>query len=105
MVSDAAESLDRLVESSRGEGPLPVDAFWLAKPGTRIEHGTPWFRMEWKRGEEPPRKVKISGEVPLGIAFGDIGLDASDCPEIAEAVRKITEAFVRDFPETGFVDE
>jgi len=104
VVGDAAEALDRLVGSFQRDGPSPVHAFWLAKEGTRLEHGTPWFRIQWKRGEEPPREVKVGGDMTLGIAFGDIGLDASDFPRLAKDVHKVIQAFMRDFPETKFID-
>ena len=104
VVGDAGERLDRLVESFKGPGSSPVHAFWLAKEGSRMEHGTPWFRMTWNRGVEPPHEVKMSGDLPLGITFGDIGLDASDFPRVAESVRRVTQTFLADFPETEFID-
>jgi hypothetical protein len=76
----------------------------MAKRGSRLEHGTPWFRIGWNRGQEPPRDVKVGGDLSLGIAFGDIGLDAADFPKIAEAVRATMNAFMVDFPETEWVD-
>jgi hypothetical protein len=48
--------------------------------------------------------VELSGEVTTQVAFGDVGLPASEFSKIAEAVRKITEGFMADFPETEFFD-
>jgi hypothetical protein len=69
-----------------------------------MKHGTPWIRFGIQPGQEPPREVKMRGRIPLGIAFGDIGLDARDFPKIAEAVSSLNRAFAADFPETEFVE-
>jgi hypothetical protein len=104
IAGDVNEALDSLVGSYRGTGPSPVHKFWLAKEGSRMEHDTPWLRIEWKRGEEAPREVKVTGDMPLGISFGEIGLDARDFKVIAKTVLRIIQAFMRDFPETEFVE-
>jgi hypothetical protein len=100
---DAKASLDRLANSAQHEGPSPVEGWFLASDG-RLEHGTPWLRMVWSRGEEAPRDVKVSADLTTEIAFGDVGVPAADFPQIAKAVRTILDAFMRDLPETEFVD-
>ncbi len=104
MENEASEILDGLVGNYRGEGPSPVDSFWVVKRGSRLEHGAPWFRIVWQPGQPPPPNVKLTGDLSVGIAFGEIGLDASDFPKIAKAVLSIVQAFMADFPETEFVD-
>jgi hypothetical protein len=101
---DPGPALDALVGSYQGTDPSPVHAFWMAKKGTRLIHGTPWFRITWKPGEEPPREVEVSGDMTLGIAFGDIGLAASSYVDIAKYVLRVIQAFMADFPETEWVD-
>jgi hypothetical protein len=100
---DVGDYLDRPVESYRGEDESPVEAFFMAAAGTRMEHDTPWFRMRFRRTEDAPKSVQMGGGMDLGIAFGDIGLDASDFPKLATYVKSLLEAFMRDFPETEFV--
>ena len=63
-----------------------------------------WLRLLWGPGEEPPRSVKMSYHLTLGIAFGEIGLDAEDFPKVAKLVLTIIERFMADFPETVFED-
>jgi hypothetical protein len=104
MAGNVDEALDSLVGSYRGDGPSPVHKFWLVKEGTRMKHGAPWLRIEWKRGEEAPREVKVTGNAPLGISFGEIGLDAGDFRKIAKTVLGILQAFMCDFPETEFIE-
>jgi hypothetical protein len=81
---DASATLDRLLESAQHEGPSPVEGWWLATRGSRLEHGTPWFRIVWRREEKPPREVKVTGNLTSEIAFGDIGMPASEFSKIAE---------------------
>lgn len=104
-IANAKAALDRLVESFQGDNPSPVESFWLIKDGQRLEHGTPWFRIKFRPGEEPPREVNMSGHIPLGIAFGEIGLASEEIKRIAELVWAIIETFMRGFPETTFEDE
>jgi hypothetical protein len=101
---DPGPALDALVGSYQGEDSSPVHAFWMAKRGTRLMHGTPWFRITWEPGEEPPREVQVNADMTLGIAFGDIGVAASSIRHIAEAVLKVIQAFMADFPETVWED-
>jgi hypothetical protein len=102
--TDSTEALDSLGRNRPNE-PTSVIGFWMAKTGTRMDHGTPWFIINWDRSEEPPRNVQVGGNLRTGIVFGDIGLDASDFRNIAQDVLKIIHAFMADFPETVFVDE
>jgi hypothetical protein len=101
---DVGNMLDRLIESYKGDRPSPVEGFFMAQAGTRLEHGTPWFRIRLRRTEDPPQKVEMGGHLNLGIAFGELGLDASDLKKVAAYVHTLLEAFMRDFPETEFVD-
>jgi hypothetical protein len=48
--------------------------------------------------------VRLAGELKLGIAFGEMRMDASDFKKIAATVLAVLQAFMRDFPETQFVD-
>ena len=104
METDARETLDKLVRTDDNPD-SPVVGFFMARRGTRMKHGTPWFRILWDRAEDPPRSVEMGGDLRTGIGFGEIGLDASDFRKIAEDVLTIIEAFMRDFPETTFTDE
>jgi hypothetical protein len=60
--------------------------------------------MRWSRDEEPPREVKVSGDLALGVALGDLGLDARDFHKVADLVREIIRVFLGDFPETEPVE-
>lgn len=104
--SDTAGTLDRLVDSYRGPGPSPVKSWWILKQGSRLEHDAPWFRIAFDRSvvTEGPLKVQMGGNLRLGIAFGEIGLDADSYRYIAEYVRLLIEAFQRRFPETKYID-
>jgi hypothetical protein len=62
-----------------------------------VEHGTPWFRIVYRREEKPPASVKITGDLTTQVAFGDIGLPAGEFPKIAEAVRTIINSFLAEF--------
>lgn len=104
MADDADQILDGLVGNYRGPGPSPVHSFWVVSSGSHLEHGQPWFRICWRRDQPPPKEVSLSGDLQLGIAFGEIGLDASAFKHIARDVRTIMEAFMRDFSETEFID-
>jgi len=99
---DAGETLDRLCAGTQ-DGPAHVEHWWLAKGGQRLKDGAPWFRIGFARGEEPPRKVEVGGNLPIGIAFGEMGLAAAEFPRIAQLVEAITKQFLADFPETQFV--
>lgn len=46
----------------------------------------------------------MSGSLKLGIAFGEMGLDADSYKHIAEYVWVVIERFMRQFPETKYVD-
>jgi hypothetical protein len=102
--ADAGVALDRLVGSYQGSEPSPVEAFWMAEKGSRMKHGTPWFRIWLRHGEEAPREVKMSGDLTLGVAFGEVGLDAGEFPKIAEVVHGLLNVFLADFPETEFIE-
>lgn len=107
MDSDAREVLDRLVGSYQGgDEPSPVHSWWMVKRGQRLEHDTPWFRIVFDRAilTEPPVNVKMSGNISLGIAFGDIGLDSRDFKKVGEYVWLVIERFMREFPETRYHD-
>ena len=99
---DASSTLDQLAASAQQEV-SPVVGWWLAKEG-KLEHGTPWFRIVWSRDEKPPADVTIGGDVTTEVAFGDVGLPASEFSKIADAVRKVLEAFLAEFPETQYTD-
>jgi hypothetical protein len=107
MDSDAKEVLDRLVASYQGgDEPSPVHSWWMVKRGQHLEQGTPWFRIVFDRAvlTEGPVNVKMDGNIRLGIAFGDIGLDSRDFKKIGEYVWLIIERFMREFPETKYHD-
>jgi hypothetical protein len=101
---DAAATLAGLVRQDSEDRPSPVEGWWLASDG-RLDHDSPWFRIVWRRGEEPPTKVQLRGDMRTETVFGDVGLPASEFPKIADAVRTIVEAFMREFPETEYVDD
>lgn len=105
MGTDANEILDGLAGQYHGEGPPPVHSFWVVRRGSLLQHGTPWLRIVWRKDAPPPRTVTLSGNVDLGIAFGEFGLDASDFKKVASAALRIIQAFMADFPETEFSDE
>ena len=104
MEEDAGKILDGLVGSYRGRGPSPIQSFWVLKRGSCLEHDEPWFRAAWRRDQPAPTDVRMAGEIKLGIAFGEMRMDASDFKKIAAAVLAVLQAFMRDFPETEFVD-
>jgi len=104
--SDTSEVLDRLVGSDQGEGQSPVHSWWMVKRGSRLDHDTPWFRIVFDRSalRERPLNVQMGGNLTLGIAFGEVGLDSDGFRHIGEAVWLIIERFMRHFPETKYVD-
>jgi hypothetical protein len=102
---DAGKVLDEIAGSYQGEGESPAIGFWMVERGTRLEHGTPWFRITWKRTEEPPRSVHMSGDLTLGKTFGEMGADAADFKKLPQLIRVgILEPFMREFPETQYID-
>lgn len=104
--SDTSGTLDRLINNYQGPGPSPVHSWWILKTGSRLEHDAPWFRIAFDRTilTEGPVKVQMGGNLRLGIAFGEIGLDADSYRHVAEYVRLVIEAFMRRFPETEYID-
>lgn len=103
--SDTDNVLDRLVGSYQGDGPSPVKSWWMLGHGSRLEHDAAWFRIAFDRTLLPERAdVQVGGNLRLGIAFGEIGLDADSYRYVAEYVRLIIEAFMRRFPETKYID-
>jgi hypothetical protein len=96
---NAQERVNRLVGEYRGPGESPVDRFWTLSEGARLEHGEPWFRIIWRRDAEEPVDVTLGGTMQLGFAFGEIGMDASDFPSLAETVGKIVKRLAADFPD------
>lgn len=104
--NDTSGMLDRLIDSYQGPGPSPVKSWWILKQGSRLEHDAPWFRIVFDRTKVPegPLKVEMGGNLRLGIAFGEMGLDADSYRYVAEYVRLIIEAFMRRFPETKYID-
>jgi hypothetical protein len=103
--SDSGAVLDRLVESYQGgDEPSPVRAWWMLSRGMRLEHETPWFRIEFHRHVPGPMKVEMGGNLSLGVGIGEIGLDSRDFPKVAELVYSIIERFMREFPETAYHD-
>jgi hypothetical protein len=104
MEEEASKILDGLVGGRQGSSSSPIHSFWVVKRGSRLEHDEPWFRAVWRRGQPPPTNVELTGDLKLGIAFGEMGMDASDFKKIAEIVLAIVQGFMRDFPETEFMD-
>ncbi len=103
--SDTDSVLDRLVGSYEEDGPSPVHSWWMLQRGSRLEHDAAWFRIRFDRAVLTERvDVQMGGNLRLGIAFGEIGMDADSYRHIGEYVRKIIEAFMRSFPETKYVD-
>jgi hypothetical protein len=103
--SDTSGALDRLIGNYQGPGPSPVKAWWILKQGSRLEHDAPWFRIVFDRSLLSERvDVQMGGDLRLGIAFGEMGLDADSYRHIAEYVRLVIEAFMRRFPETKYID-
>jgi hypothetical protein len=102
---DVGGLLDRLAGSYQGDGPSPVVAWFMRKEGERLEHDAAWFRIVFNRELVPePVKVNMGGNLTLGIAFGEIGLDAASYKYIGEYVWVVIERFMRRFPETQYVD-
>lgn len=101
---DTSATLDHLAKSYKGPGPSPIHGWWIIKGGQPLEDGTPWFRIHFRRDQEAPRKVDMRANLSLGIAFGDMGLDAANFRTIAEYVHRILNAFLAEFPETEYVD-
>jgi hypothetical protein len=104
--SDTSQVLDELVGSYQGEEPSPIKSWWMLKQGSHLMHGTPWFRICFDRCvlTEPPASVRMGGNLKLGIAFGEMGLDAGSYKHIAEYVWVVIERFMRQFPETKYID-
>lgn len=103
--SDAGSVLERLAQSYEGDGPSPVESWWMLKRGSRLEHDAPWFRIVFDRAILTERvDVQMSGNPRLGIAFGEIGMDADSFRHVAEYVWRIIERFMRQFPETRYID-
>jgi len=103
MRQDADTILDGLVGRYPGPGPSPVESFWVLTHGSRLEDGEPWLRIKWRSDQAPPDAVGLSGQLELGVAFGDFGLNAEDFKEVARTVLAIVQSLMRDFPETEFV--
>jgi hypothetical protein len=104
MEEDAGKVLDGLIGSYQGPGTSPIHSFWVLKRGSPLEHDEPWFQAVWRRDQPLPTDVRLAGELKLGITFGEMRMDASDFKKIAATVLAVLQAFMRDFPETQFVD-
>jgi hypothetical protein len=105
MKSSAKDVLDRLVGSYQGEGPSPVESWWMLERGSRLEHDAPWFRMVFDRSVlAEPVEVEVSGILRTGMTFGEIRMDADSYRHIGEYVLDTVEAFMPSFPETRYHD-
>lgn len=106
MDSDSDEILDRMMRNYEGEGPPPIHSLWMAKRGTVLKDGTPWFRIVFDRDllTEPPARVEIGGHIKVGVVFGEVGLDSRSFKTIGEWVFTVIERFMREFPETRYHD-
>jgi hypothetical protein len=103
--SDSRAILDRLPRMYQGDGPSPVESWWMLQRGSRLEHDADWFRIVFDRASLAERvDVEMDGFLRVGIAFGEMGLDADSYRHVAEYVLRIIEAFMRSFPETQYVD-
>jgi hypothetical protein len=102
--TDLLDELEKLLGPDNAGQPSPFRGYFVAKRAERMEHGTPWLRLLWDRGQEPPRGVNVHHHIQLGIGFGEIGLDAKEFPRIAKGVLSIIQRFQADFPETVFED-
>jgi len=96
---------ERILEDIDADPDSPARCVLVIAHGQRIEHGTAWFRIGWKRDQPPPRRVQVNGELTLGIAFGEIGVDAAQFKRIAAVVEMIVARFGAEFPESGDLDE
>lgn len=77
----------------------------MLKRGSRLEHDADWFRIVFDRAILTERvDVEMDGFPRVGIAFGEMGLDADSYRHVAEYVLRVIEAFMRSFPETKYVD-
>jgi hypothetical protein len=105
MDTDPAEVLDRMTPDE-SDGPSPIHSLWMAKQGTVLVDGTPWFRIVFDRDvlTEPPARVDLAGNIQVGVAFGEIGLDSRSFKRIGEYVYVVIERFMREFPETRYHD-
>lgn len=105
MDTDPGEVLDRLANSYQGDGPSPVHSWWMVKRGQSLEDGSPWFRIVFDRSVlKEPVTVQMGGNISVGIAFGEIGLDSRQFRAIGEWVWVVIERFMREFPETQYHD-
>ena len=76
-----------------------MEAFFGQEPKPHSSRGE-FDTKAWEWVE----RFQIRGNITLGIAFGEIGLDAADFKVIAKYVKTILQALMADFPETEFVD-
>lgn len=58
--------------------------------------------MARKPSPARPVEVKIAGNITTEVAFGEVGVPVSAFPKTAEAVRRVLEAFLAEFPETKY---
>jgi hypothetical protein len=105
VANETKSAADRLLKDIKDDPNSPAHGVLVVAHGQRMEHGTPWFRIGWKRDQAPPTEVRLAGELTLGIAFGEIGVDAEEFKRIGEVVLMIIQRFQADFPETQFTDE
>ena len=105
--SDSRKVLDDLVNSYQGPGPSPVKSWWMLERGSELKNGSAWFRIVFDRElmPEAPASVELGGVMRLGTAFGEIGLDAHSYRQIIGYVYAIIERFMRQFPETKYIDQ
>lgn len=101
MATDADE-IGRHFLGMAEEG-MPIARVKVIANNSRLKDGTPWLQLGFD-GEELPTEVKVSGELALGIAFGEIGVPADDFLKLAETVRLLINIFLADFPETEIVE-
>ncbi len=104
--SDTSRVLDSLAGGYQGKGRSPVKSWWMLQHGSQLEHDAAWFRICFDREilTERPVSVRMGGNLKLGVAFGEMGLDASSYKHVAEYVWVVIERFMRQFPETKYVD-
>lgn len=103
-VDGLADKLNKLLGPESSGQRSPIRGYYVVKRGQRMEHGTPWLRLIWDPREEPPRSVNVDFDFTLGIALGEVGLDAQDFQRLAWDIQTVIQRFLADFPETEFIE-
>ncbi|MEA2217209.1 MAG: hypothetical protein QOK19_2770, partial [Solirubrobacteraceae bacterium] len=64
---------------------LPIVGVKVISNNSRLKHGTPWLHLRFDPAQEMPAEVKMTGDLTLGVAFGETGVGHKRVPQARQS--------------------